>query len=84
MTVDLTQQKITTGSSVVPFEVDAERRRRLIEGIDDIALSLAHLGEIETFERTAALVQPWVGPIPKAIGAVEKRPAGGRVRLGAE
>ena len=35
----------------VPFELDAERRRRLLEGLDDIALTLQHDDDIAAYER---------------------------------
>ena len=35
----------------VPFELDAERRRRLLEGLDDIALTLQNADAIAAYER---------------------------------
>jgi len=34
----------------VPFELESERRRRLLEGLDDIALTLQHERDIAAFE----------------------------------
>jgi 3-isopropylmalate/(R)-2-methylmalate dehydratase small subunit len=47
----------------VPFEIDGETRRRLLEGLDDIALTLQHEQEISSFE--AGRERP--GPVTTAL-----------------
>ena len=50
ISVDLESRTITAGELVVPFEVDDYIRWRLMEGLDDISLTLRHEGDIERFE----------------------------------
>jgi len=52
VTVDLERQTITAGSLVIAFEIDPYTRWRLLEGWDDISLTLRHADEIENFEGT--------------------------------
>src|SRR2546423_754206 len=49
--IDLAAQAIEFAGRSVSFEIDAEIKHRLLNGLDDIALSLAQLGEIEAYER---------------------------------
>jgi len=51
VTVDLGAQTVTAGSLVVPFEIDGYTKWRLLEGWDDISLSLRHADEISNFEK---------------------------------
>ncbi|WCP16248.1 3-isopropylmalate dehydratase small subunit 1 (plasmid) [Sphingobium sp. AntQ-1] len=69
MTVRLVDQRITSGDVIIPFEIDPERRRRLLNGLDDIGLSLRHLDSIVAHERRAERAQPWVRSIPVDIGS---------------
>jgi 3-isopropylmalate/(R)-2-methylmalate dehydratase small subunit len=48
--VDLEAQTVTCGDLRFAFTVDAFQRRRLLEGLDDIGLTLAHEAEITAFE----------------------------------
>jgi 3-isopropylmalate/(R)-2-methylmalate dehydratase small subunit len=60
-TVDLTTQRISgPGSADVAFEIAAADRMRLLEGLDDIGLTLKHMGEIANWEKRAAAEQPWL------------------------
>jgi 3-isopropylmalate/(R)-2-methylmalate dehydratase small subunit len=52
VTVDLTTCKASCGDLAVPFEVDGYTRWRLMEGLDDIGLTLQHVAEIDAFERS--------------------------------
>jgi 3-isopropylmalate/(R)-2-methylmalate dehydratase small subunit len=60
-TVDLEAQTITTsdGQSFA-FEVDAFRKHCLINGLDDIGLTLEKAAVIDAFESRAATLRPWV------------------------
>lgn len=50
ITVDLQDRNITAGTAVVPFTIDDYTAWRLLEGLDDIGLTLRKLAEIEAFE----------------------------------
>lgn len=50
VTVDLEQQRITARSLVLGFSIDPYTRWRLLEGWDDISLTLRHADEITEFE----------------------------------
>ncbi len=61
LTVDLVNQEIRgPDGGVVNFEIDAFRKQCLIEGLDDIALTLAEAPAIEAYEKKAAKERPWV------------------------
>ncbi len=61
MTIDLEAQEITTSDGeVYPFEVDSFRKHCLINGLDDIGLTLEKAPSIEAFEAKAAQERPWV------------------------
>jgi 3-isopropylmalate/(R)-2-methylmalate dehydratase small subunit len=49
--IDLEAQEVRFDGRSVPFEIDPERRRRLLEGLDDIALTLQHEDAIAAYER---------------------------------
>lgn len=50
VTVDLSEQTVQAGDLTVPFVIDSYTRWRLLEGLDDIALTLQHVQEINEFE----------------------------------
>ena len=59
--VNLEQQRVTTPSGeVFAFEVDAFRKTCLLQGLDDISLTLQHVGEIKTFEARRKIEEPWL------------------------
>jgi len=59
-TVDLVTQRISgPGGPDIAFELPAADRMRLLEGLDDIGLTLKHMGEIASWEQRAAVAQPW-------------------------
>ena len=61
VTVDLENQEITMSDGTkIPFEVDSFRKHCLIEGLDDIGLTLEKAAAIESFETQAAQARPWV------------------------
>jgi 3-isopropylmalate/(R)-2-methylmalate dehydratase small subunit len=60
-TIDLERQLIVTPSGrQVPFTVDAARRRALLEGLDEIAMTLSMEGEITKFQASDKLRRPWI------------------------
>ncbi len=50
VTVDLSERTVTAGSLVLPFEIDDYTRWRLLEGLDDIGLTLRQAEAIDSFE----------------------------------
>ena len=60
VTVDLVSRPITAGDLVARFEVDDYTRWRLLEGHDDISLTLRHEGDISTFEGSRPSWKPSV------------------------
>ena len=50
VTVDLVSRTVTAGDIVAPFEVDDYTRWRLLEGLDDISLTLRHEQDVTDFE----------------------------------
>jgi 3-isopropylmalate dehydratase small subunit len=60
-TVDLVTQRISgPGGADIAFEIAAADRTRLLEGLDDIGLTLRHMDEIVGWERRTAVSQPWL------------------------
>jgi len=62
LVVDLEQQLIATasGSLSFKFEIDPFRKYCLMNGLDDIGLTLRHADEIRTFEERHLAAQPWL------------------------
>ena len=60
-TVDLQTQTISgPGGSDIIFDIAPADRMRLLEGLDDIGLTLKHTDEIVAFEKRVATAQPWL------------------------
>ena len=53
--IDLENQKILTESGFVPFEIDSYKKKILLEGLDDIALTLQHEDKINEFEKKSVI-----------------------------
>ena len=62
--VDLEKQQVTTPAGVVfDFAVDEFRKKCLLQGLDDISLTLQHVDEIKAFEKGRKGAEPWLfGP----------------------
>lgn len=59
--VDLEQQSISAlDGTVYKFEVDAHRKHCLLNGLDDIGLTLQHVDAIRAFEARHRVAQPWL------------------------
>ena len=58
--IDLQDQTVTTGSQVFNFDVDPERKRRLLHGLDDIGLTLQYKNQIRSFENNHFNKFPWL------------------------
>lgn len=59
-TVDLENQKVRAGNKEYAFEVDAFRKHCLLEGLDDIGLTLQKSDKIDEFESKNKKVTPWL------------------------
>jgi 3-isopropylmalate/(R)-2-methylmalate dehydratase small subunit len=62
LTIDLEKQVLgtTDGSVAFPFEVDAFKRHCLLNGLDDIGLTLQHADDIRAYEARHLASQPWL------------------------
>ena len=58
--VDLQKQEIKFGNKVVKFEVDSFKKKCLIEGLDDIGLSMEKINYIDDFEKELEANKPWL------------------------
>lgn len=64
ITVNLQDRNITAGTVVVPFTIDDYTAWRLLEGLDDIGLTLRKLDSIEAFEASRPEWKPRTLPVP--------------------
>ncbi|GJD60170.1 3-isopropylmalate dehydratase small subunit [Methylobacterium frigidaeris] len=63
VTVDLPAQTVTDpDGAAIPFEIDPFKKRCLVEGLDDVALTLEHAAAIAAFEARVAAEEPWRVP----------------------
>ena len=53
-------KKITFGNNEIMFELDPFKKKCLIEGLDDIALSLEKSEKINSFEEKLKKIKPWI------------------------
>ncbi|MES9816237.1 MAG: 3-isopropylmalate dehydratase small subunit [Candidatus Thiodiazotropha sp.] len=60
MTVNLSDQLLTTDHGQIPFEVDAFRKHCLLNGLDDIGLTLQHVDDIKAYEKRRRVEAPWL------------------------
>jgi 3-isopropylmalate/(R)-2-methylmalate dehydratase small subunit len=60
ISIDLNEEKIIFGNSEIKFEIDTFKKKCLLEGLDDIALSLAKKEKITTFEENLKNSKPWI------------------------
>ena len=62
LTIDLERQTVSTvdGATVLAFEVEPFRKHCLLNGLDEIALTLQHADEIRAFEAKHLAEQPWL------------------------
>ena len=58
--IDLNEQKIIFGNNEIKFDLDQFKKKCLIEGLDDIALSLEKSEKIESFEKKLKTSKPWI------------------------
>tara|TARA_B100000035_G_scaffold256993_1_gene227035 strand:+ start:144 stop:752 length:609 start_codon:yes stop_codon:yes gene_type:complete len=58
--VDLEEQAVKFGNEIVNFEVDGFKKKCLLEGLDDIAISMEKLNLVENFEKKIKEDRPWL------------------------
>ena len=58
--VDLEDQVVKFGNEIVNFEVDGFKKKCLLEGLDDIALSMEKINLVENFEKKVKEDRPWL------------------------
>ncbi len=58
--IDLVEQKIIFGNNKINFEIDSFKKKCLLEGLDDIALSLEKTDKIANFENNLKNSKPWI------------------------
>ena len=60
ISIDLNEAKLNFGNSETKFDIDPFKKKCLLEGLDDIALSLAKKEKIITFEKNLKNSKPWI------------------------
>jgi len=58
--IDLKEEKIFFGNNEIKFEIDPFKKKCLLEGLDDIALSFERLDKITSFEKKIKNKKPWI------------------------
>ncbi|RZO63236.1 MAG: 3-isopropylmalate dehydratase small subunit [Candidatus Pelagibacterales bacterium] len=60
ISIDLNNQKIIYGNNEIKFEIDSFKKKCLLEGLDDISLSLEKLDQILSYEKKIMNKKPWI------------------------
>ena len=60
ISINLLDQKILFGNKEIKFEIDQFKKKCLLEGLDDIALSLEKSDKIISFEDKLKTSKPWI------------------------
>ena len=60
ISIDLKEEKIIFGNNEIKFDIDPFKKKCLLEGLDDIALSLAKKEKITSFEKNLKNNKPWI------------------------
>ena len=60
ISIDLKEEKINFGNNKINFDIDPFKKKCLLEGLDDIALSLAKEDKINNFEKNLKDNKPWI------------------------
>ena len=58
--INLLEQKIKLGSKTISFEIDTFKKKCLLNGLDDIALSLEKSDKISSYEKNIQKTKPWM------------------------
>jgi len=60
ISIDLEEEKITYGNNEISFKIDPFKKKCLMEGLDDIALSLEKSSKIKEYEDKLRSTKPWI------------------------
>ena len=60
ISVDLQEEKVIYGNNEIKFEIDPFKKKCLLEGLDDIALSLKKSEQMDVFEKKLKINKPWI------------------------
>jgi len=60
ISIDLNEQKIVYGNNETKFDIDPFKKKCLLEGLDDIALSLEKSKQIDSYEKKLKENKPWI------------------------
>ena len=60
ISIDLKEEKIFYGNKEIKFEIDSFKKKCLLEGLDDVALSLEKVDKIYSFENNLKNKKPWI------------------------
>lgn len=66
--VDLESCTVTSGRLTAPFTIDPVRRTRLLNGWDDLDLTLSHCDAVTAFVAADRIARPWAQEIPEVPG----------------
>ena len=58
--INLPEQKIKLGNKIISFEIDTFKKKCLLDGLDDIALSLEKSEKISSYEKNIQKIKPWM------------------------
>ena len=58
--INLEKQEIFFGNKAVKFEIDEFKKKCLIDGLDDIGLSMGKLNQIDSYEKKINVDKPWI------------------------
>jgi len=60
ISIDLKEEKIFFGNKEIKFEIDSFKKKCLLEGLDEIALSLEKVEKISSYEKILKNQKPWI------------------------
>ena len=75
LTVDLPAQSVSGEGFQSRFAIEPQRKRRLVEGLDDIGLTLRHADAIRAFEAEHRRRAPWVFDSERTVGNLTNAPS---------
>ena len=58
--INLPEQKIKLGNKIISFEIDTFKKKCLLDGLDDIALSIEKSAKISSYEKNIQKTKPWM------------------------
>ncbi len=58
--IDLSKQQIFYGNKKIDFDIEPDKKKRLLEGLDQIGMSLEKVSKISSFEEKVKKTKPWL------------------------